>query len=66
MKLFCDEIRDAVRQSGMTNYRVAAEMRVATSVVHRFMKGGSISARSLDKLAQVLDLHVRVGSKKGK
>jgi len=50
----------------MTNYRVAAEMRVATSVVHRFMKGGSISARSLDKLAQVLDLHVRVGSKKRK
>jgi transcriptional regulator with XRE-family HTH domain len=61
-KSFSDEIRDAVRRSGRTGYEISAAMNMAPSTLHRFVHGESgLSIASLDKLAEVLDLHIRAG-----
>ena len=61
-KSFSDEIRDAVRRCGRSNYDLADDMNVARSILSRFVHGqGGISTEKLDKLAEVLDLHVVVG-----
>ena len=64
-KLFSEEIRDAIRRCGRSNYDLAREMNVAPSTLWRFAQGQcGISTEKLDKLAEVLDLHVAVGSKR--
>ena len=61
---FSDEIREAVRRSGRTGYDISKHMNMAPSTLHRFVHGqAGLSERSLDRLAEVLDLHVRVGRK---
>jgi plasmid maintenance system antidote protein VapI len=58
---FSDEIREAVRRSGRTGYDISKAMNIAPSTLHRFVHGTTgLSTVSLDKLAEVLDLHVRV------
>jgi transcriptional regulator with XRE-family HTH domain len=62
-KLFSEEIRDAIRRCRRTNYDLAREMNVAPSTLWRFTQGQcGISTEKLDKLAEVLDLHVVTGS----
>jgi hypothetical protein len=62
-KSFSDEIRDAVRRSGRSNYAIATEMNVCPSTLLRFAKGQTgLSLALLDRLAEVLDLHVTVGN----
>ena len=64
-KPFSEEIREAFRQSGRTNYDVAKAMNVAPSTLWRFVQGQcGISTEKLDKLAEALDLHVTVGRKR--
>jgi transcriptional regulator with XRE-family HTH domain len=67
-KSLSDEIREAVRKSGRTSYDIARKMNVATSTVWRFAEGKSgLSLALLDRLADVLDLHVTIGQiRKGK
>ena len=55
---FSDEIRRAIRTSGLTRYRIAAEAGVEQSSLSRFMAGASLSTASLDKIAAVLRLRV--------
>jgi hypothetical protein len=64
-KPLSDEIREAIHKSGRSCYDVAWEMNVATSTVWRFAEGKSgLSLALLDRLAEVLDLHVIVGQKR--
>jgi len=64
-KPLSEEIRDAIRRSGRSNYDMAREMNVAPSTLWRFAQGQcGISTEKLDKLAEALDLHVVVGSKR--
>lgn len=64
-KAFTEQIREAVRQSGRTNYDVAKVMNVAPSTLWRFVQGQTgMSTDKLDKLAEALDLHVTVGRKR--
>lgn len=64
-KPFSEEIRDAIKRSGRTNYDLAREMNVVPSTLWRFTQGHcGISTEKLDKLAEVLDLHVVAGSKR--
>jgi plasmid maintenance system antidote protein VapI len=61
-KPISEEIRDAVRESGRSGYDIAKHMNVAPSTLHRFMHGQcGLSMALLDRLAEVLDLHVKVG-----
>jgi transcriptional regulator with XRE-family HTH domain len=60
-----EEIRNAVRRSGRSGYDIAKEMNIAPSTLHRFVHGESgLSLALLDRLADVLDLHVTVGRKR--
>jgi transcriptional regulator with XRE-family HTH domain len=62
-KPFSEEIRDAVRQSGRTNYDIAKAMNIAPSTLWRFVHGQcGMSIEKLDRLAEALDLHVAVGT----
>lgn len=65
---FSEQIRDAARKSGRTVYSIAKEMNVSPSTIHRFLRAESgLSLALVDRLAEVLDLHVRFGEKdKGK
>ena len=58
---FGDQIRDAVRASGMSQYRLAKNLRISESAVSRFMSGKTgLTLKRLDKVAKLLDLHVVV------
>ena len=62
---FSEQVRDAVRRSGRTNYDIAKSMNVDPSTLWRFVQGQTgISTEKLDRLADVLDLHVKVGHKR--
>jgi transcriptional regulator with XRE-family HTH domain len=62
-KPFSDEIRDAVRRSGRTNYDIAKAMNIAPSTLWRFVHGQcGMSIEKLDRLAEALDLHVAGGT----
>ena len=61
---FTDQIREAIRRSGRTNYAIAKDMGVAASVVHRFMHGTGLESPTLDRLARVLRLRVAVDERK--
>jgi transcriptional regulator with XRE-family HTH domain len=56
-----DEIRRAVDASGMSRYRICKMLGIAESTMSRFMSGGGLSMKSIDALAEVLDLHLEAG-----
>jgi plasmid maintenance system antidote protein VapI len=61
-KPFSDELRDAVRRSGRTIYDIAKAVGTPPSTIHRFVHGqAGLSLAMIDRLAEVLDLHVSVG-----
>ncbi len=60
-----DEIRQAVDASGQSRYRISRELGLAESTMSRFMSGqGGLSMENLDALADLLDLHIRVGKRR--
>ncbi|MHB1424718.1 MAG: helix-turn-helix domain-containing protein [Gemmataceae bacterium] len=62
MKSFSDQIRDAIKSSCVTRYVLAGQAGIAESVLSRFMSGKQgMSLSTLDKIAEVLGLQVRVG-----
>jgi hypothetical protein len=62
-KSFSEEIRDAVRRSGRNNSNLSNAMNTNRSMRYRFMNYETgISTKVLDRLAEVLDFHVVVGS----
>jgi transcriptional regulator with XRE-family HTH domain len=63
-KPLSEEIRQAMKESGRTNYDLARAMNVSPSTVWRFVEGkNGLSLPLLDRLAEVLELHVVVGRK---
>jgi transcriptional regulator with XRE-family HTH domain len=55
-----DQIRAAVKNSGMTRYRISADSGVQQSTLSRFLRGGGMSLDTLDRLADLLGLEVVV------
>ena len=66
---FSDELRRAVDDCGRSRYRICRELGIAESTLSRFMSGErGLTMKCLDRLAELLDLHVAAGrrpSKKG-
>jgi transcriptional regulator with XRE-family HTH domain len=57
-----DEIRLAIDASGMSRYRVCKEIGLPESTLSRFMSGqGGLAVKTLDKIADLLDLHITAG-----
>jgi plasmid maintenance system antidote protein VapI len=60
-KKLSDEVRDAVIASGMSRYAIAKALGVAESTMSRFVNGkGGLSMEYLDRLGELLGLHVVV------
>ena len=54
-----DELREAILNSGQTEYRVAKESGVAQPIVNRFLRGErGISLKTAAKLCKYLGLHL--------
>jgi ribosome-binding protein aMBF1 (putative translation factor) len=65
-KRFSDQIRDAVEASGMSRYRICAEIRISQSAMSRFMhRQGGLSMDVLDRLAELLGLRIVAERKDG-
>lgn len=57
-----DELRRAVDGCGMSRYRICKELGIAESTLSRFMNGkAGLSLDTLDRLAELLDLHITTG-----
>jgi ribosome-binding protein aMBF1 (putative translation factor) len=66
-KTFSDQIRDAVDRSGMSRYRICAEIKLSQSTMSRFMAGETgLRLDVLDRLAVLLGLTVVVKKPKRK
>jgi transcriptional regulator with XRE-family HTH domain len=65
-KSFSDEIRAAVDACGLSRYRLCMTIGLDQGALSKFMSGkAGLSVAYLDKLADVLDLHV-VARRKGR
>ena len=54
-----DQIRQAILDTGLTNYRISKSTGVDQSTLSRFMSGGrDISTQTVDILGKFLDLEV--------
>jgi hypothetical protein len=64
-KCFSDQVRDAVNQSGISRYRICAEIKLSQPAMCRFMAGkGGLSMEVLERLFALLDLNVVAGRKR--
>lgn len=65
-KTFTDQIRDALRQCGISRYRISREAEVSEGQMCRFLAGAGLSMESLDKLAEYLGLEVTITKREAK
>ncbi len=64
-KLLSDQIRDAVRKSGLSGYRICEKTGIEPASLSRFLSGErGMSLASLDKLAALLRLKIVVERKR--
>ncbi len=59
-----EQIRQAIKTSGLTQYRIAKELGVAESTIGRFLAGGDIRTDLLDRLAELLGMTLIVNTPK--
>lgn len=55
-----DQIRRAIRDCGVTRYRLAQESGVDEASLSRFMAGSGITTTTLDAIAKVLRMSVEM------
>jgi plasmid maintenance system antidote protein VapI len=56
----CDQLRDAIRESGKTHYRVGKDAGIKPEIVARFVRGErDITGQTFAKLAAALGLELR-------
>ena len=66
-QLMSDELREAIRASGLSQNRICIATEIDPGLMCRFLSGKSmLSLRATDKVAAMLDLHISTGGKKGK
>jgi transcriptional regulator with XRE-family HTH domain len=57
-----EQIRRAIRGSGMTRYRICKEIGLTQPSMTRFMADtASLSLATIDKIAELLDLNIVAG-----
>ena len=55
-----DQVRGAIKSSGMSRYFLAQQSGVDQAAISRFVHGAGLSMESLDSIAEVLGLVVTV------
>ena len=57
-----ERIRQAVRDSGLTHYRICQQIGISEPMMSRFMHGHcGLSMAVLDRLAELLDFDITMG-----
>lgn len=65
-KLFSEEIRDAINNSGKTHLKICQEIGLVQPAMSKFMTGrAGLPLAVIDRVAKLLDLHVTVGKPAG-
>ena len=60
-----EQIRRAIRDCGLTRYRICKDIGITQPNMTRFMQGKAwLSMQTLDKIADLLDLNVVVGKQR--
>ena len=60
-----DQVRQAVKNCGQTRYAISKATGIAESTLSRFMAGErGLPMKTLDKLADHLDLHIVAGARR--
>ena len=67
MSTFTEQIREAIRQSGLSQFAISRLSGVDQAALSRFMSGRrGLTLKSIDGLAEVLNLSVAVGEASSK
>jgi len=65
-KPICEQLRRAIRDSGLSLYRLERECGVNNAQLSRFMRGEQdLKGRSIDRLCKFLGLELRPTKRKG-
>jgi transcriptional regulator with XRE-family HTH domain len=57
MKPFSEQLKDAIRKSDMSRYRICQEIGLSQSTMSRFLNGkGWLSIQSIDQVGKLLNL----------
>jgi hypothetical protein len=60
LRTVCDQLRDAIRASGKTHYRIGKDAGIKPEIVARFVREErDIAGRTFAKLATALGLELR-------
>jgi transcriptional regulator with XRE-family HTH domain len=66
-KSFSDQLRDAIRDCGLTRYAIAKRSGIDQATLSRFMAAkGGLSVEGLDRIAESIGLRLVVEKRKGK
>jgi transcriptional regulator with XRE-family HTH domain len=57
---FSDQIRTAIQRSKLSRYRLSKESGIDQAALCRFLQGSGLTSSTLDALADVLRLSVKV------
>ena len=64
--MILENIRKAIKKSGLSRYRVAKDTGVDQSVLFRILNNGSCSIKTVDILCEYLGLELRPKQRKGR
>jgi hypothetical protein len=65
-KMFSEEIRDAINNSGKTHLKICQEIGLVQPAMSKFMTGrAGLPLAVIDRVAKLLDLHITVGKPAG-
>jgi ribosome-binding protein aMBF1 (putative translation factor) len=64
--MILENIRKAIKKSGLSRYRIAKDTGIDQSVLFRIVNDGSCSIETADRLCRYLNLELKPKRKKGR
>ena len=66
MKTLTEQVRQAIRDSGMTPYLISKHAGISESVLSRFLNGGGMTLKTLEAVGAVLALEITTPAQREK
>ena len=64
--MILENIRKAIKKSGLSRYRIAKDTGIDQSVLFRIVNDGSCNIETADRLCRYLNLELKPKQKKGR